>query len=108
MCFCLVEELREQNKVLRGAQRDLERERTQMERDKKKLEIEIKKAAKDGNKQACAILAKQLIQLRKQETRTLAASSKITGVKTHTQIMASNIKLGEAMKKTTDVRISDY
>ena len=59
--------------------------------------------AKEGNKQACVILAKQLIQLRKQETRTVAASSKITGIKTHTQVMASNIKLGEVMKTTTQV-----
>ncbi len=58
-----------------------------MEREKKKLELEIKKAAKDGNKQACIILAKQLVQLRKQETRTLAASSKITGIKTQTTVM---------------------
>jgi charged multivesicular body protein 2B len=94
----------------------------QLEREKKRLEIEIKKAAKEGNKsyfgiimpkliiicmagnkQACVILAKQLIQLRKQETRTVAASSRITGIKTHTQVMASNIKLGEAMKTTTQV-----
>ena len=89
--------------MLRSAQRDLERDRNQMERDKKRLELEIKKAAKEGNKQACTLLAKQLILLRKQETRSLAASSKITGVKSQTQIMASNVKLGEAIKKTTDV-----
>ena len=73
--------------MLRGAQRDLDRDRNQMDREKKRLEIEIKKMAKEGNKQACTILAKQLIQMRKQETRTLAASSKITGVKTHTQVI---------------------
>ena len=72
--------------MLRGAQRDLDRDKVQMEREKKKLELEIKKAAKDGNKQACIILAKQLVQLRKQETRTLAASSKISGVKTQTTV----------------------
>lgn len=49
------------------------------------------------------ILAKQLVQLRKQETRSIAASSKINGIKTHTQVMASNVKLGEAMKTTTSV-----
>lgn len=31
------EELREQNKVLRGANRDIEKEKTQMEREKKRL-----------------------------------------------------------------------
>lgn len=42
-------------------------------------ELEIKKAAKEGNKEACAILAKQLVQMRKQKTRTYAASSKVSG-----------------------------
>lgn len=59
--------------------------------------------AKEGNKQACVILAKQLVQLRNQQTRNVAASARITGIKTHTQVMASNIKLGEAMKTTTKV-----
>lgn len=61
--------------------------------------------AKEGNKQvnilmwiklnvviylvilkACVILAKQLVQLRNQETRSIAASSRINGIKTHTQV----------------------
>jgi charged multivesicular body protein 2B len=95
------EELREQNKVLRSAQRDIERDRNQLEREKKRLEIEIKKAAKDGNKQVLTILAKQLIQLRNQETRSVTASSRITGIKTHTQVMASNMAMANAMKTTT-------
>ena len=97
------EEMKEQNKVLRGAQRGIDRDRAQLERQKKQLEIQIKKAAKDGNKQACVILAKQLVQLQKQETRMIAASSKITGIKTHTTVMESNMKMAGAMKTTTDV-----
>ena len=33
----------------------------------------------------------------------MAASSRITGIKMQSQIMASNVKLGEAMKSTTSV-----
>ena len=39
--------------------------------------MEIKNAAKTGNKQACTVLAKQLVQLRKQKERTYAANSKV-------------------------------
>jgi len=81
--YIITEELREQNKVLRSAQRDIERDRNQLEREKKRLEMEIKKAAKDGNKQVCVILAKQLVQLRNQETRNVVASSRITGIKVY-------------------------
>jgi FtsZ-binding cell division protein ZapB len=35
--FLFKEELREQNKVLRGAQRDIDRDRNQLEREKKRL-----------------------------------------------------------------------
>lgn len=50
----------------------MERDKNALEREEKKLELEIKKMAKDGNKQACAVLAKQLVQLRKQKTRSIA------------------------------------
>jgi hypothetical protein len=39
--------------------------------------MEIKNAAKTGNKQACTVLAKQLVQIRKQKERTYAANSKV-------------------------------
>ena len=39
--------------------------------------MEIKKAAKAGNKAACTVLAKQLVQLRKQKQRTYVASSQV-------------------------------
>jgi len=40
-------------------------------------ELEIKNAAKAGNKAACTVLAKQLVQLRKQKERTYSANSKV-------------------------------
>ena len=46
--------------------------------------------AKQGNKAACTVLAKQLIQLRNQETRMYAAQSRINGVKTNTQVNKSD------------------
>lgn len=78
----------------------MERDRREIEREEKKLvnkhqlrgerenntrqtfslcfqELEIKKLAKEGNAEGCKILAKQLLQLRKQKTRTYAASSKV-------------------------------
>ena len=51
-----------------------------MHEEEKKLEAEIKKAAKMGNKEACAVLAKQLVNLRKQKTRSHAAGAKMSAV----------------------------
>lgn len=63
--------------------------------------MEIKKSAKEGNKDACSVLAKQLIQLRKQKNRTYAANSKITSVGMQNKNMGANIALTGAMATTT-------
>ena len=59
----------------------------------KKIEAEIKKAAKMGNKEACKILAKQLIQVRKQKTRTYQASAQISSIGSKQKIMHANQKV---------------
>lgn len=67
-------------------------------------EAEIKKMAKCGNREACKILAKQLIQLRKQKNRTYAVSSKVTSMSTQTKVMNSQMKMAGAMSTTAKVQ----
>lgn len=66
--------------------------------------MEIKKMAKTGNRDACKVLAKQLVQVRKQKTRTYAVSSKVTSMSTQTKLMNSQMKMAGAMATTTKVR----
>lgn len=63
--------------------------------------MEIKKAAKEGNKEACTLLAKQLIQVRKQKNRTYAANSKITSVGFQNKTIGANVALSNAMGTTS-------
>lgn len=95
------EQMRANDRQLRKVTRDVERDRRELEREEKKLEMEIKKAAKMGNKQACTVLAKQLVQLRKQKNRTYAATSTIQATGYAAKGMAANVKLAEAMGKTS-------
>lgn len=67
-------------------------------------EAEIKKMAKSGNREACKILAKQLVHLRKQKNRTYAVSSKVTSMSTQTKVMNSQMKMAGAMSTTAKVR----
>lgn len=60
-------------------------------------EHEIKKLAKEGNNDGCRILAKQLVQLRKQKQRSYAAGSKVQGISFQNKAMGANVKLAEAM-----------
>ncbi|XP_051560398.1 charged multivesicular body protein 2b [Myxocyprinus asiaticus] len=93
--------IKEQNKELRGTQRQITRDRTALEKQEKQLEMEIKKMAKTGNRDACKVLAKQLVQVRKQKTRTYAVSSKVTSMSTQTKLMNSQMKMAGAMATTT-------
>lgn len=67
-------------------------------------EMEIKKMAKTGNREACKILAKQLVQLRKQKNLTYAVSSKVTSMSTQTKVMNSQMKMAGAMSSSAKVR----
>ncbi|XP_049949197.1 charged multivesicular body protein 2b [Schistocerca serialis cubense] len=94
------EQQRENDRALRKVGRDVERERRQLEREEKKLEMEIKKMAREGNNEGCKLLAKQLIQLRKQKNRTYAANSKIQSIGIQNKAMGANVALADAMSKT--------
>uniref|UniRef100_A0A8C1P001 Charged multivesicular body protein 2Bb n=1 Tax=Cyprinus carpio TaxID=7962 RepID=A0A8C1P001_CYPCA len=96
--------IKEQNKELRGTQRQITRDRAGLEKQEKQLEMEIKKMAKTGNREACKVLAKQLVQVKKQKTRTYAVSSKVTSMSTQTKLMNSQMKMAGAMATTTKVR----
>lgn len=94
------EQQRENDRSLRKATRDIERERRKLEEEEKKLEAEIKRNAAAGNNDACRILAKQLIEIRKQKSRSYAAAGKIQSIGYQNKNMGANIALGEAMGTT--------
>lgn len=100
------EQQRENDRNLRKATRDIERERRKMEEEEKKLEAEIKRNAAAGNNDACRILAKQLIEIRKQKSRSYAATGKIQSIGYQNKNMGANIALGEAMGTTAKTMAS--
>lgn len=95
------EQLRENDRTVRKTQRDLTRDRGQLEKEEKRIEMEIKKAAKQGNKQAATVLAKQLVALRKQQTKSYSVGSKISAIGNQQKLMHSNMKMAGAMATTT-------
>ncbi|KAI8436684.1 hypothetical protein MSG28_010172 [Choristoneura fumiferana] len=94
------EQQRQNDRELRKAGRELDRDKAALEREEKKLEMEIKKMASQGNNEGCKILAKQLVQLRKQKTRIYAANSKISSVQMSNKAMGANIAIAGAMGTT--------
>ena len=68
--------------------------------EEKKLEAEIKKMAKQGNKEACGVLAKQLVNLRKQKTRSYAAGAKMNSIQGFENLKVKNIAFSLSLKKS--------
>ena len=93
----LRDQMRYSDRQLRKTGREIERDRRELERDEKKLELEIKNAAKTGNKQVVTILVKQLMQLRKQKARSYVANGKIKAWNAQTKVMGANAKLAGSM-----------
>lgn len=95
---CVLEQAKQSQREMRKVNRDLGTDLRQLERKEKELvcftrvrvnplcvlflfkEIEIKKLAKAGQKEACAVLAKQLVQLRKAKAKNMGMTANVTSV----------------------------
>ncbi len=97
----LQEQIKQGERDNRKSQREIERERAQLQRDEAKIKAEIKKLAAQGNKEACAILAKQLVKNRQQQTRTYEMGARFNGITSQQKLMGTNLRMAESMKKTT-------
>ena len=58
------ERVKEYNRQIKRSVRELDRERTALERQEKKLMNDIKKAARDGQMDSAKIMAKDLVRTR--------------------------------------------
>ncbi|KAJ3049177.1 hypothetical protein HK097_009801 [Rhizophlyctis rosea] len=97
------EQMRQQQRALRGEVRSLQRDKTDLERQEKQIEAEIKKAAKANNMAQAKLLAKQLIRLRKQKEKNMTVQSQINGIGYRTQAIQSQVAMGKAMSGATKV-----
>lgn len=97
------EQMRVQQRALRKTNRELERDRSGLERQEKQLEAEIKKAAKRGDRQSAGVYAKQLVRLRQQKAKSMGLSSTITSTGHQMKAMESQAKMAHAMGSTAKV-----
>ena len=96
------EAARAQKRQINRAQRDMQRDYRGLERQEKAIELEIKKAAKAGNKQLAATYAKQLVQVRKQKNRNLTTTGKMAGIGHQMTAMQSNVAMATSMGTATE------
>ncbi|CAD5122567.1 unnamed protein product [Dimorphilus gyrociliatus] len=90
--------LRQNQRALNKAMRELDRERQQMENQEKKTINEIKKMAKAGQMDSVKILAKDLVRTRRYVKKFMVMKANIQAVSLKIQTLKANDSMATAMK----------
>lgn len=89
--------LRQHKRSIDRAVRDIDRERTKLEQQEKKLQADIKIMAKQ-NMNACKVMAKDLIKTRNHITKLYEMRTQMQAVGLKIQTLGSNAQMADAMK----------
>nr|ACO11124.1 Charged multivesicular body protein 2a [Caligus rogercresseyi] len=95
------EMLRKNQRALNKAMRELDRERSKMEQQEKKIIADIKKMAKAGQMDAVRIMAKDLVRTRRYVKKFMLMRANILAVSLKIQTLKSQNSMAEAMKGVT-------
>eukprot|EP00126_Sphaerothecum_destruens_P007286 Sdes_comp19784_c0_seq2m11852 len=93
--------LRQNQRSLNKAMREMDRERMKLEQQEKKLILDIKKNAKAGQIDATKIMAKDLVRTRNYVKKFHLMKTNIQAVSLRIQTLRSNQAMAEAMKGVT-------
>ncbi|XP_033101428.1 charged multivesicular body protein 2a-like [Anneissia japonica] len=93
--------LRQNQRALNKAMRDLDRERQKMEQQEKKVIADIKKMAKQGQMDAVKVMAKDLVRTRRYVKKFIMMKANIQAVSLKIQTLRSNNAMAQAMKGVT-------
>ncbi|PWN99248.1 Snf7-domain-containing protein [Tilletiopsis washingtonensis] len=95
------EKLRAHQRALTKAQRELDRERSKLEAQEKKLIVDIRKSAREGQMSACRIQARDLVRTRRQVQKFYQMRTQLQAVSLRIQTLRSSTQMAEAMKGAT-------
>lgn len=90
--------LREHKRALDKSIRELDRERSALEQQEKKLIVEIKRMAKQNQMASVRVMAKDLIRVRHSITKFHGLKSQLQGVSLKMQTLKSTQAMAEAMR----------
>jgi charged multivesicular body protein 2A len=96
--------LRENKRTLDKAIRELDRERTSLQQQEKKLVGEIKQMAKQNQMAAVRVMAKDLIRTRHSVTKFYSLKSQLQGVSLRMQTLKSTQSMADAMRHAQPAR----
>nr|XP_018906366.1 PREDICTED: charged multivesicular body protein 2a-like [Bemisia tabaci] len=95
------EMLRKNQRALNKAMRDLDREKAHMEQQEKKIIMDIKKMAKEGQMESVKIMAKDLVRTRRYAKKFMLMKANIQAVSLKVQTLRSQNAMADAMRGVT-------
>jgi len=95
------EMLKEHQRALKKSMRELDREKVALERQEKKLVIDMKKTAKEGQMESVKIMAKDIVRTRKNKQKMMIMKTQIQAVSLKIQTLKSVDSMARAMKGVT-------
>ncbi|KAM7026407.1 LOW QUALITY PROTEIN: charged multivesicular body protein 2a [Acridotheres tristis] len=95
------EELLRQNQRALGRAAELDRERQKLEAQEKKIIVDIKKMAKQGQMDAVRVMAKDLVRTRRYIRKSSPMRANVQGVALRVQTLKSNSAMAGAMRGVT-------
>merc|ERR1712076_9490 len=93
--------MRENQRLLNRAMRELDRERSKMEQQEKKIIVDIKKMAKTGQLDATKVMAKDLVRTRQQVKKFMLMRANLQAVSLKMTTMKSQNTMAQAMAGVT-------
>lgn len=102
----LKEIVRENQRMLKKAIRELEREISALQNQEKKLVADIKKLAKQNQMSSVKVMAKDLVRSRAYVARFIEMKAHLTAVSLKMQTIKSNEAMADAMKGVTKALVA--
>lgn len=99
------EMMRKQDRAIKRALRDLNKERTALERAEKKQNSELKKMANKGQMGACKHIAKDIVRNRKAVAKTFRMQTQLQSIQNQITAMKATQASTEGMKKMLEVMV---
>ncbi|XP_054159157.1 charged multivesicular body protein 3-like [Oppia nitens] len=94
------EQVREWTSKLRKQQFLLDRQIRGIQREEEKVKLELKKAAKRGDKDVCLVLAKEIVNSRKAINRIHTSKAQLNSVMMNMTQQLSTLRVANAMEKS--------
>eukprot|EP00127_Corallochytrium_limacisporum_P000392 Clim_evm87s11 gene=Clim_evmTU87s11 len=97
------EKVREWQRKLRQEERQIDRQIRDIQREENKVKQSMKIAAKKGDKTSCRILAKEVVNSRRQVNKLHTTKAQMHSVSMQMQNQLSMAKMAGQLQKSTDV-----